>query len=142
MSNCPKCLRPFNEGNSPNEYECNGTDDDEGVCEAYAKLAALKTRIAELELTEKFYKLAIKERDYERVRVDRVEKERDEAIAALRQIAKGGSSDDAYLIATEALPRYPECSHHVRTWERDEYGIKREECQDCGENHLPPKETP
>jgi len=42
MSDCPKCKRPFSEGNSPNAYECNGTDDDEGLCEAYAKNAALR----------------------------------------------------------------------------------------------------
>lgn len=39
--NCPKCLRPINEGNSPNAEECHETDDDEGVCEAYVKIAAL-----------------------------------------------------------------------------------------------------
>ncbi len=42
MNQCPKCLRPFNEGNSPNAEECNGTDDDEGLCEAYAKVAELR----------------------------------------------------------------------------------------------------
>lgn len=40
---CPKCLRPFNEGNSPNAEECNGTDDDEGLCEAYAKVAEMRS---------------------------------------------------------------------------------------------------
>lgn len=42
---CPKCHRPFNEGNSPNAAECNGTDDDEGVCEAYAKVATLRAAL-------------------------------------------------------------------------------------------------
>lgn len=42
MSTCPKCHRPTNEGNSPNAAECHETDDDEGVCEAYAKVAALR----------------------------------------------------------------------------------------------------
>lgn len=37
---CPKCHRPMNEGNSPNSSECTETDDEEGVCEAYAKLAS------------------------------------------------------------------------------------------------------
>ena len=40
VHDCPKCHRPLNEGNSPNSDECTETDDDEGVCEAYAKLAA------------------------------------------------------------------------------------------------------
>ncbi len=44
---CPKCHRPFNEGNSPNAEECNGTDDDEGLCEAYAKVAALRAQLPE-----------------------------------------------------------------------------------------------
>jgi hypothetical protein len=42
MSNeqkCPKCHRPMNIGNSPNSEECTETDDEEGVCEAYAALA-------------------------------------------------------------------------------------------------------
>ena len=39
---CPKCHRPVNEGNSPNSAECHETDDDEGLCEAYAKLHALQ----------------------------------------------------------------------------------------------------
>jgi hypothetical protein len=38
---CPKCKRPMNQGNSPNAEECNETDDDEGVCEAYARIASL-----------------------------------------------------------------------------------------------------
>lgn len=43
MSTCPRCHRPFNEGNSPNAEECNGTDDD-GLCEAYAKTHAAEQR--------------------------------------------------------------------------------------------------
>lgn len=39
-NDCPKCHRPINKGNSPNSEECTETDDDEGVCEAYEKLAA------------------------------------------------------------------------------------------------------
>lgn len=31
---CPTCGRPFNEGNSPNVYEC--TEQDEEACEAFA----------------------------------------------------------------------------------------------------------
>jgi len=42
VTHCPKCKRPRNEGNSPNAEECGETDDDEGVCEAYAKIAALE----------------------------------------------------------------------------------------------------
>jgi hypothetical protein len=49
MSTCPKCHRPFNEGNSPNAEECNGTDDDDGLCEAYAKLYAVEQRAERLE---------------------------------------------------------------------------------------------
>ena len=48
MSDCPKCLRPFNDGNSPNAEECNETDDDDGICEAYAKVAALRADAARL----------------------------------------------------------------------------------------------
>ena len=36
---CPKCKRPKNLGNSPNKDECTETDDEEGVCEAYAAVA-------------------------------------------------------------------------------------------------------
>lgn len=47
--------------------------------DAYAELSKryddLRARVAELEITEAFYKLAIKERDYERVRADRIERE-------------------------------------------------------------------
>jgi len=39
---CPKCLRPMNIGNSPNPQECTETDDDEGLCEAYAEVASLR----------------------------------------------------------------------------------------------------
>ncbi len=39
---CPKCQRPINEGNSPNAFECHQTDDDEGVCEAYALVAKVR----------------------------------------------------------------------------------------------------
>jgi hypothetical protein len=45
MSICPKCHRPFNEGNSPNAEECNGTDDDDGLCEAYTKIHAAEQRV-------------------------------------------------------------------------------------------------
>lgn len=42
MNTCPKCQRPINEGNSPNAEECHETDDDDGVCEAYAKVAEIR----------------------------------------------------------------------------------------------------
>lgn len=45
---CPKCGRPVNEGNSPNKYECTETDDENGVCEAYAEIAILKKKNAAL----------------------------------------------------------------------------------------------
>ena len=45
MSNCPKCHRPINEGNSANRQECTETDDDEGLCEAYALVAAQQAYI-------------------------------------------------------------------------------------------------
>lgn len=48
MNNCPKCNRPFNEGNSPNSEECNGTDDEEGVCQAYAKIHILLTELEDI----------------------------------------------------------------------------------------------
>jgi len=35
---CPRCNRPMNMGNSPNSSECTETDDDDGLCEAYAKI--------------------------------------------------------------------------------------------------------
>ena len=41
---------------------------------------------AELELMKKFYELAIKERNYERVRFDRVESERDRLYRALEDV--------------------------------------------------------
>ncbi len=47
-STCPKCRRPFNEGNSPNAEECNGPDDDEGLCEAYAKVYELRVALYNL----------------------------------------------------------------------------------------------
>lgn len=47
MSLCPKCHRPRNLGNSPNSEECGETDDDEGICEAYAKIFALRSTISE-----------------------------------------------------------------------------------------------
>lgn len=37
---CPNCHRPVNEGNSPNKHECHETNDDEGVCDAYALIHA------------------------------------------------------------------------------------------------------
>lgn len=49
--NCPKCLRPFNEGNSPNAEECNQEDDEEGLCAAYAKIARLKTTLEDISTT-------------------------------------------------------------------------------------------
>jgi len=58
MSTCPKCHRPFNEGNSPNAQECNETDDDEGLCEAYAKVHQLHAQHAEtVRLLEKLQDL-------------------------------------------------------------------------------------
>jgi len=42
---CPKCKRPVNIGNSPNSYECTETDDDEGLCEAYAEIHRLTTEL-------------------------------------------------------------------------------------------------
>lgn len=45
MKTCPKCKRPCNMGNSPNEQECTETDDDEGVCAAYAKLEELRDAV-------------------------------------------------------------------------------------------------
>ncbi len=45
MNTCPKCLRPFNEGNSPNLSECHAGDDDEDrQCELSAKIASLTTK--------------------------------------------------------------------------------------------------
>lgn len=38
---CPKCNRPVNLGNSPNTSECTETDDDDGICEAYAQIYTL-----------------------------------------------------------------------------------------------------
>ena len=38
---CPKCNRPVNIGNSPNSNECTETDDDAGLCEAYAQIHRL-----------------------------------------------------------------------------------------------------
>ena len=59
MSKCPKCKRPINDGNSPNEFECTEPDDDEGVCEAYAKIAALRTRLAESEASLEEYRMRL-----------------------------------------------------------------------------------
>lgn len=43
MSNCPKCHRPLNEGNSPNFEECHGGDlDDDGQCELSAIIYGLR----------------------------------------------------------------------------------------------------
>ena len=55
MNICPKCHRPFNEGNSPNSEECNGTDDEEGLCKAYAEVYKLRTEL------ENIYKLVTPE---------------------------------------------------------------------------------
>ena len=38
---CPKCHRPMNLGNSPNEYECTETNDENGLCAAYEKIYVL-----------------------------------------------------------------------------------------------------
>ncbi len=46
---CPKCFRTMNEGNSPNDQECTETDDEEGLCEAYAKIYLLTKACAEQE---------------------------------------------------------------------------------------------
>lgn len=45
MPNCPKCHRPENEGNSPNRYECTETDDEDGLCEAYAEIHRLRVAL-------------------------------------------------------------------------------------------------
>lgn len=45
---CPKCHRPMNEGNSPNQYECTETDDDEGLCETYSIIFALTREYREV----------------------------------------------------------------------------------------------
>ena len=42
---CPKSNRPVNIGNSPNSNECTETDDDEGLCEAYAEIHRLTNNL-------------------------------------------------------------------------------------------------
>jgi len=61
MSDCPKCKRPFNDGNSPNAAECNGTDDDEGVCEAYSKIAQLEMEVRALHRERDEYRESARE---------------------------------------------------------------------------------
>jgi hypothetical protein len=52
-----------------------------------------------------FYELAIKERDYERARVDRLERQLAGAVSALRAIASpsGKTAEQAEQIARDAL---------------------------------------
>ncbi len=59
MNICPKCLRPFNEGNSPNLSECHAGDDDEDrQCELSAKIRDLQEIYMQrtCELTDQFTK--------------------------------------------------------------------------------------
>lgn len=42
---CPKCHRPMNEGNSPNDGECTETDDDEGLCRAFSVIYHLQGKL-------------------------------------------------------------------------------------------------
>ena len=79
---CPKCHRPFNLGNSPNSEECNETDDDEGLCEAYSKLAAVTRErdslIADLKLATDERDKALTSRDQAMAHQQRTMDERDQ----------------------------------------------------------------
>lgn len=57
---CPKCHRQRNLGNSPNEYECHETDDDEGICKAYAKIRKLFRERDEAKKYELAYQTFVK----------------------------------------------------------------------------------
>lgn len=72
MNNCLKCGRPMNEGNSPNKSECTETDDDEGVCAAWAEVARRSWEVERLneEVEENERRLRVAKASEERLRAE------------------------------------------------------------------------
>lgn len=80
------------------ELTCHEGDVEELVTRTNSELDAKDARIAELEIGEAFYKLSIKERDYEILRCDRLTRERDEALSRAEKAESEVTSEKlAYL---------------------------------------------